>query len=1576
MVTTRVPMHDGDVVIRPDGAEVHRIVGALTAETFLDGIPIGAASLRPDGAIEAVTDAVGRTTTVEPDGLRRPWLRTSPVFNGVDASGNPAFHVPQTETTATLAGRPAETILPDGTGVRALLDPGGRVVGHETLAGEPLGAYDPPLPLALDAEPGAFRTAGHYDAEGDLTLEYLDGLGRTVGATFPDGSSISATFDAQGAVQTETDATGRTTTHWRMWLQDGHRLRTTTYGGATSLTWVDHAGRGLRTVDPDGVYLSWIYDEWGRPVQRWLGGTDPWSLDPATFGELQVEWLWDEFDRIERECPGGASSGLVCTAYEYDHRGRVERLTRGAEVWDLTWSNAGELVTASLVAGPDSFSIVRSYDGAGHLVSVEVDGVIDGQTFYDVMGRPARFTPSVAGTGPTRWVYDDRGRLAELHEPGAVPTVYGYWPDGSLQRIDDGFGALDGWFEYDAAGRPVLEIDAAGLAVHYEYAGAELAAVREEDAGTGEVIGRTEYTYDAATGEVVATTRAIEAGCAGATPYLGSMAAVCAAGEFAVQELGWTAAGRRAYEIDAEGNTTQWSLDPFHNTGRWAGWASETLVESYQYDPFGRLARVDRGPGQYSLTTWDANSRPIDVLHVDGSETETEITQFDVLGQPIWQAVERNGALVEEVYTDYDAHGRVRQQGRVLDGLPTPFVAGDPTCEAGELCFRYDELGRTEEVTYPDQRGASFSYVDDRLQSVFEGAGPGGPRIYEVLGRDVRGRASHVWRSGDVDELLTRADDGQVTRREISMLNGVGPASPAPTYVEIELDYDVRGRLTSRASSTFGPASPYAPEAEDAAYTYNALGWLTSEIADGEAWLQSFDRAGNRLSRTNAASGEGFVATYGGDNRLETIDRGAGPFAFTYDDVGRRTNDEAGRALQYSPRGRLERVLDALGNDEIRYDYGVGGARVREQTAGDFREFTYGPGSWLPWVTTDSSGDHNEVIAGGEILATLDPVSHDVASRLTDARGNPWATTDLGGEPLWAGAWDAYGAASTSLGAPPQQEFKGMLGTLAAGVRYLSAGHRDYDPLTGTWLQPDPLGVDGDPAANRYRFANGDPVNASDPSGLCVDMTWRSVMTPAQHMTLLTGSPKGPQSAEFPTLEPVFELEHERRAKLGDITPSWARGRKDGPKKPKKKKKKKDKKKQRDAELTKRLHQVDRVIFDAAFTDRPEPLLFEDWRKERNRELLESPIVATAGTESLDTPAQPASTLDWSGADADAAALDDLRADPIPESTAPSVEDEPEPLPEPGRATPASVAGQYRDEGGGWRQDAMRSGPATHGQHIAAWIQDGAAGVGDHGLVSWNPINRGMALWGGQVLSAPFTAGDHLGTLSGVATSESVWDSMSQSQRTSVAASGVLDGVGIVTAPFAGGIGSVTDDAARGGLSVVDDLARTGGSPAKGAADPSYGRGADAGVTRFVEELEGAIEQAKRILATGGHAGTAWGKRHQIWLQQGGKPTAMSEGNAIHQIVEGVMRGTRDGRAPNRAFLDLERRGFAIKWNAQDLEGILNRNGNAIRPDIQLVSPTGAISKIDITTRKQAAKVEKYFGPVGSNPAVFNIFWR
>jgi len=89
---------------------------------------------------------------------------------------------------------------------------------------------------------------------------------------------------------------------------------------------------------------------------------------------------------------------------------------------------------------------------------------------------------------------------------------------------------------------------------------------------------------------------------------------------------------------------------------------------------------------------------------------------------------------------------------------------------------------------------------------------------------------------------------------------------------------------------------------------------------------------------------------------------------------------------------------------------------------------------------------------------------------------------------VWPFNWSAYNQQRGMSGPGPAYDKRDFWhGTLLenkqdkSGLSY--ARNRYYDPLTGPFTQEDPLGLAG--GLNLYGFAGGDPVNFSDPFGLC-----------------------------------------------------------------------------------------------------------------------------------------------------------------------------------------------------------------------------------------------------------------------------------------------------------------------------------------------------------------------------------------------------------------------------------------------------------------------------------------------------------
>jgi RHS repeat-associated protein len=111
---------------------------------------------------------------------------------------------------------------------------------------------------------------------------------------------------------------------------------------------------------------------------------------------------------------------------------------------------------------------------------------------------------------------------------------------------------------------------------------------------------------------------------------------------------------------------------------------------------------------------------------------------------------------------------------------------------------------------------------------------------------------------------------------------------------------------------------------------------------------------------------------------------------------------------------------------------------------------------------------------------------------VTDAIGSPRLAIDTAsGAVSNRVSYDAFGNVRSQAGSPVHPfGFAGGLTDPETGL--VMFGYRNYDPRTGRWLEPDPLGfAAGSP--NVYQYAGGDPVNAVDPMGLASVVFYRNM---------------------------------------------------------------------------------------------------------------------------------------------------------------------------------------------------------------------------------------------------------------------------------------------------------------------------------------------------------------------------------------------------------------------------------------------------------------------------------------------------
>lgn len=459
----------------------------------------------PEGAVDSVTDALGKTTrfefdnkgnvnkVVDPTGrsTSMTWDDQGNMTASTDGAGN--------KTTYEWANGQVESVTdPEGRKTRYIYDDAGRVVA--TVA--PNGGY---TALELDAanqlksikDPLARITSFEYDHNGNLTKRTDPRLGtwtfipdvmdRLASATDPRGKVSTFTYTKLGEEKTVTNRNGDTTEYRYDALR---RLNFTGYGRTGSAAPYQYASTQQFTYDnrdqltriadsaPGAGDVTFGYDGWGNVDEE--GSTAP----GATFSLTRK---FDANDRVEWT----DYTGMPRATYGYDAAGRLESVTQGTMATSQTYDPAGRLKTQTLPGGVtktwsyDKSSqasridfatsagamgdLRYSYNSAGLLsrasgsyARTSLPALFEGAT-YD----PANRLTSVAGD---TYTYDDEGNL--LGRTGASGNATYAWNKRS-QLVTTGGSAGASTTRYDALGRRVTS-EIGGQDWAYLYDGDDL----------------------------------------------------------------------------------------------------------------------------------------------------------------------------------------------------------------------------------------------------------------------------------------------------------------------------------------------------------------------------------------------------------------------------------------------------------------------------------------------------------------------------------------------------------------------------------------------------------------------------------------------------------------------------------------------------------------------------------------------------------------------------------------------------------------------------------------------------------------------------------------------------------------------------------------------------------------------------------------------------------------------------------------------------------------------------------------------------------------------------------------------
>ncbi|MGH7627344.1 MAG: RHS repeat domain-containing protein [Gemmatimonadaceae bacterium] len=187
--------------------------------------------------------------------------------------------------------------------------------------------------------------------------------------------------------------------------------------------------------------------------------------------------------------------------------------------------------------------------------------------------------------------------------------------------------------------------------------------------------------------------------------------------------------------------------------------------------------------------------------------------------------------------------------------------------------------------------------------------------------------------------------------------------------------------------------------------------------------------------------------------------------------------------------GRLLQVK--TGSDSVTYAYNALGDLARRSTQGHVdRWFVWEAGQLVEEL--DSTAQHR-VNAFAYLPGTDRPLARitgDAASTIEyvqqDGRGDVIGLTNGSAmtQHLLYGPWGNVEAVSGDSLPMTRLGWKGLVWEGGSAQLYYVRS-RWYDPVSGSFLSEDPLGLSG--GRNTYAYADNDPVNGWDPSGMSMD---------------------------------------------------------------------------------------------------------------------------------------------------------------------------------------------------------------------------------------------------------------------------------------------------------------------------------------------------------------------------------------------------------------------------------------------------------------------------------------------------------
>ena len=823
-------------------------------------------------------------------------------------------------------------------------------------------------------------------------------------------------------------------------------------------------------------------------------------------------WLVQRTEEIQGNGPVQAA----VTRYAYDANGNLTKITtpKGSEI-HRSYDADDRLTEERVLDRKNGIDrrVQYAYDAAGNVLKQAILGTdgecLESSTRYDLKDRATHRTNPAGGV--TRYLYDRNDRLRKEINP------YGYEPES-----DDGAGVS---YTYDSRSNRLRTTNALGEVVQeLSYNLRNQPVIQKDTFGN-----RTELSYEL-DGKIKDVRR------------LGNGNRNH---QRTLQQYEYNARGQITGVVDGNQNPISYDVDSW---GRITGIGfADGVKEGYEYTPAGQVSRTIDGNGnavQYRYNSLGKVSERTDQLgftetfrydeegnlslHIDRDGRQLQ-RACNVFGQPVYEkASDAEGKHTNISTWHYDSLGRVTRA--VCDGKSYEYI--------------YDAYGNLKEKRSNGKR--LVSYTHDRAGQITEIMDPAGVSTryeYDILGRrsriynndglevrygyDALNRIRHIRYGNGVETAYTYDGDGNIRTLETKAGENV--------LLSFAYRYDGNGNRTAKTGTqaTLGGITA-GNNALDISYNYDVRGQLLEERRNGASVCYAYDKAGNRIRKTDVQGEIRYL--YNEKNQLVEEESPADRKQFSYDRQGgiiEEKNAAGIRLFSYNSRHQQTRVETETGSvQENRYD--AEGLRFELLENGRRTSFVYHDGELLQEEGREEQGTSYHLGAGMEAFQRGQELSY----YHRDEQLSTTFITGGHGDVLNSYQYDAFGVPlETTEQLNNRIRYTGQQYDDVTGQYYLRA--RYYNPVAGRFMQEDVYQGDG---LNLYAYCGNNPVVYDDPSGYASTSTGKACPPQGKISESVDETSYGKSSSNCTELVPYYPANNGAESDSGSVPNSLLQG--------------------------------------------------------------------------------------------------------------------------------------------------------------------------------------------------------------------------------------------------------------------------------------------------------------------------------------------------------------------------------------------------------------------------------------------------